>query len=454
MLTAYGCRGERASGVGAITPRMARLTRTVRPTVAVRVPTAPELAAPEPAARSGRFAALSVLREHDFRYLFLSSIATGYAQWGQMIGLSWLAYDLTGRSAIPLAAVNFVGGFGRLLIGPFVGVALDRWHRRSILMTSTFLSGLQALLLALLVLTDLVALWHVFVFAAVDAVLSTTNQNARQAFVYDVTGPEALPDAIAVNSMMQNVTRITGPTLAGALIGLWGTAAPFLLIATMMTLGVLSTVPISRQTRQGTRATGHPLANLRDGFVYVARDRRLLGLTVVMSFTALLVYPYLAFLPVFAADVLDSGSGGYGTLAAAAGIGSLLGLFGLVLMRRVEHRALTLMFGLLLYFLCLIAFTRATNLWVAAALLAIGGMPHAIAQTMLQMLQQLLPVNEMRGRVTGVVQTAFALYPLGALPMGLAVSRWGAPNTCLVSFSVAAILLLGCIAGWKSLRTV
>ncbi|MFN8584560.1 MAG: MFS transporter [Dehalococcoidia bacterium] len=404
--------------------------------------------------RTGRFAALAVLSQRDFRFLFLSSIATGYAQWGQMIGMSWLVYELTGRSAVHLAAVNFVGGFGRLLIGPFVGVALDRWHRRSILMTSTMLSAVQALLLAVLVLTDLVAVWQVFIFAALDALLSTTNQNARQAFVYDVTGPEALPDAIAVNSMMQNITRITGPTLAGALIGAWGTAAPFLMIASTMTLGVLTTLPISRQTRQGARATGHPLANLRDGFVYVARDRRLLGLTVVMSFTALLVYPYLTFLPIFAAEVLHAGSGGYGTLAAAAGIGSLLGLFGLVVMRRVEHRAVVLMFGLLFYFVCLIAFTRATNLWIAAALLAVGGMPHAIAQTMLQMLQQLLPVNEMRGRVTGVVQTAFALYPLGALPMGFAISRWGAPDTCLVSFSAATVLLLCAITGWKSLRTV
>lgn len=425
---------------------------SVRPTEHAPL-AAPPLSAAPPVPRR-RFEALSVLSDRNFRFLFFSTIATGYAQWGQMIGMNWLVYDLTDRSPVQLAAVNFVGGFGRLLIGPFVGVALDRWHRRTILMVSTFLSGAQALLLAALVLSGFAEVWHVFIFAAVDALLSTTNQNARQAFVYDVTGPEALPDAIAVNSMMQNITRITGPTLAGALIGAWGTAAPFLLIGVMMSLGVVLTVPISKQTRQGPRATGHPLKNLADGIEYVARDRRLLGLVVVMSFTALLVYPYLAFLPVFADEVLHSGSGGYGTLAAAAGIGSLLGVFGLVVIGRIQRRALTLLVGLLLYFVCLIAFSRSTNLWLAAALLAVGGMPHAIAQTMLQMLQQLLPVNEMRGRVTGVVQTAFALYPLGALPMGIAISRWGAPNTCFVSFSIATLLLIGFIAGWKSLRTV
>jgi predicted MFS family arabinose efflux permease len=178
------------------------------------------------------------------------------------------------------------------------------------------------------------------------------------------------------------------------------------------------------------------------------------GLTVVMGATALLVYPYLAFLPVFAEDVLHGGSEGYGIIAAAAGVGSLIGLVGLALFRRVEHRALVLMFGLLIYFVCLLVFTQTTNLWIAAALLALGGVPHAIAQTMLQTLQQLLPANEMRGRVTGVLQTAFALYPLGALPMGFAISRWGAPHATAAFFATATVFLLVVLVSWRSLRDV
>ncbi len=417
-------------------------------------PPAADIAVESPPPARRRLETFAILGERDFRLLFFSTIATGYAQWGQMIGMNWLVYDLTDKDAAQLALVNFVSGFGRLLVGPFVGVALDRWHRRSILIVSTLASALQALILAALVIGGLAVVWLVFVFALIEAVLSTTNQNARQAFVYDVTGPEMLTDAIAVNSMMQNVTRITGPTLAAALIGVWGTAAPFVLIGITMLVGVALTMSISKQTRQGERLTGHPLRNLRDGVVYVARDRRLLGLTLVMGMTALLVYPYLAFLPVFADEVLDSGSRGYGTLAAAAGIGSLLGLFGLAAIRHVQHRAMVLMGGLLIYFVCLIAFTQSTNLWLSAALLAIGGMPHAIAQTMLQTLQQLLPVNEMRGRVTGVVQTAFALYPLGALPMGLAIAHWGAPNATFVYFTAATVTLVGFMVFWKSLRNV
>jgi predicted MFS family arabinose efflux permease len=368
--------------------------------------------------------------------------------------MGWLVFELTGHSATQLAAVNAVAGIGRLIVGPLSGVALDRWHRRSILIVSTCLSAIQAVILATLVLAGLAEVWHVYVFAAIDAVLSTTNQNARQAFVYDITGPDTLPDAITVNSIVQNITRITGPTLAGALIGLSGTAGPFLMIGVMMSLGTLITLRISRNTNQGTRITGHPLRNLWEGMQYVARHPQLRGLTVVMGTTALLVYPYLAFLPVFAEDVLHAGSEGYGIIAAAAGVGSLIGLVGLALFRRIQHRALVLMFGLLIYFVCLLVFTQTTNLWIAAALLALGGVPHAIAQTMLQTLQQLLPANEMRGRVTGVLQTAFALYPLGALPMGYAISRWGAPHATAAYFATATVLLLVVLVSWRSLREV
>lgn len=404
--------------------------------------------------RPGRFAAYAVLRERNFRYLFLSTATTGFAQWGQTLGLSWIVYDLTDRNIATLGAVNAVGGFVRLFCGPFVGVALDRWHRRTILIWSTLTSAVEAIILTILVVSGLVEVWHLFVFAAAEAIVSTTNQNARQAFVYDITGPDTLPDAVAVNAMVQNITRITGPTLIGALIGLWGSAMPFITIGVMMLLGVAATIPITKRTRQGPRASGNPLRNLRDGFVYVANDRRLLGITVVMASTALLVYPYLAFLTVFARDVLNRGAGALGILSAAAGIGSLLGVLGLAAFRRVEHRAVAMIVGLLLYFACLMGFSQSTNLWLSAALLAIGGAPHIVAQTQLQILQQLLPVNEMRGRVTGVIQTAFALYPLGALPLGLAIAKWGAPNATFVSFSAASILLIVLLVAWKPLRTV
>lgn len=401
---------------------------------------------------TGRWAALAALRGRDFRFLFLSTVATGYGQWAQLIGMGWLVFQLSGHSATQLAAVNATGGFARLVAGPFIGVALDRWHRRTIVISTTWLSALQALAISVLVVTGHAHIWQLYVFALSDAIINTTNQNARQAFVYDITDEQTLPNAVTLNAIGQNIARISGPPLAGALIGIWGTAAPFLFLSAMALAGTALTLPISRRTRQSDRAGGHPLRNLVDGLVYVARDRALLGLCTTIGISALLIYPYLSLLPVFAQEVLHRGSAGYGTLAAAAGIGSVLGLVALAMAGNVRRKGLIFQVGMIVYAVFLIGFSQSTHFWLSAALLAFGGITHAMALAMSQTLAQLLPRNEMRGRVTSVVQTAFGVMPLGALPMGFAVTHWGAARGTGVFFSIALVLLLVLLVALKPLR--
>ena len=407
---------------------------------------------PRPPRRTS--AALAALRGRDFRFLFLSTIATGYGQWAQMIGLNWLVFVLSDHSATELAIVNAIAGFTRLLIGPFVGVALDRWNRRTLVIGTTWVSALQALVIGVLVIAGFIDLWHTYLIAAIEAVINTANQNARQAFAYDITDEETLANAVALSSIAQNIARITGPPLTGAIIGIWGTAAPFVFMGVVMVIGTALTLPIGKQTRQAARVAGHPLRSLWDGLVYVSHDRALLGLIAMISIASLLIYPYLSLLPVFAEEVLDAGAGGYGTLAAAAGVGSVAGLVALALAGNVRHKGLVLQFGLLIYVLFLIAFSQSRNLWLSAALLALGGVTHSMALAMSQTLAQLLPRNDMRGRVTGVVQTSFGLMPLGALPMGFAVSRWGAAPAVGAFFVAATVLFVVMLGTWKSLRTV
>lgn len=366
--------------------------------------------------------------------------------------MGWLVYQLSGHSATQLAAVNATGGFARLLIGPVIGVALDRWHRRRVVISTTWLSSLQALTLSVLVITGHAHIWQAYVFALTDAVINTTNQNARQAFVYDITDEHTLTNAVTLNAIGQNIARISGPPLAGALIGIWGLAAPFFFLSGTMMIGTALTIPISTRTRQAPRAGGHPIRNLVDGLVYVARDRALLGLCATIGLSALLVYPYLSLLPVFAQEVLHRGSAGYGTLAAAAGIGSVLGLVALAMAGDVRHKGLIFQMGMIVYVVFLIGFSQSKIFWLSAALLAFGGITHAMALAMSQTLSQLLPRNDMRGRVTSVVQTAFGVMPLGALPMGFAVTHWGAARGTGAFFSLALVLLLLLLVVLKPLR--
>jgi MFS family permease len=159
----------------------------------------------------------------DFRYLGLSTLALGFGQWAQQIGLAWLAFDLTG-SAVQLGAISaFRAGVGTVT-APLGGFLADRYPRRRVIIWSTAASVIQAGLLAGLILAGMIQMWHVYALALAGGLIQSFTQPARQAFVYDISTDETLVNAIAMNSMVQNMARIAAPPLTGAMIGFWGTA--------------------------------------------------------------------------------------------------------------------------------------------------------------------------------------------------------------------------------------
>ncbi|MGE0228867.1 MAG: MFS transporter [Dehalococcoidia bacterium] len=417
--------------------------------------TAAAVALPVPR-RGPRFgAAFEALRMRDFRFLFFSTVGAGYAQWAQSIGMGWLVYDLTNQSAMQLAAISATGGVVRLLVSPFVGTVLDRYNRRRVLVTSTLLSALQGSLLAALVVSGYAHVAHLYVFMILDGIFSTTNQAARQAYVYDITTDETMPNAMALSAIAQNLSRISGPPLAAVMIGLMGRSSPFIVLAVLHVLAAALTLPISRQSRQAPRVSIHPLRGPWEGFVYVRHEHALLGLMVIGTVPALLVYPYVQLLPVFARDVLDGGALEFGLLAAAIGWGSIIGLLGLAFVAgSIKRRGLIAMWGMVGYAVALIAFSQSTTLVLALALLTVAGVFHGVSLNLQQMLVQVLARNDMRGRTTSLFQMGFALMPIGVLPMGFAIEEWGAARAIGGFFLVSAAIFVFMLLFWRSLREV
>ncbi|MDA1062003.1 MAG: MFS transporter [Chloroflexi bacterium] len=400
-----------------------------------------------PEAPAGR---LDALRIRDFRLLFIGTVSSGFGQWGQTIGLGWLAFTLSNESATELALVASAGGGARLLAGPAVGVILDRYHRRNVLVWTTLLSALKGVILGVLVVTDLVNMPLVYAFSVLEGLVSTANQNSRQAFVYDVTTDRTLPAAVGLAAIAQNLSRIVGPSIVGVMIGAFGTASPFLFIAVMMTIATLFTLPISKSTRQAARDTEPWLRSLRLGIGYVLHDRALLGLMLTSVVPALFVYPYVQLLPVFAEE-LGRGAAGYGLLAGAIGWGSLSGLIGLSLYGDVRRKGVVLIWFFIAYVAALIVFTQMDSLALALVMLVVAGLFHGVAMVLSQTLVQLMARNDMRGRTTATFQMGFGLMPLGALPMGLAIDAFGAQRAVAAFMTVALVFFVIQAFTWRSL---
>ena len=334
------------------------MTQTSRPPPGAST-TAP-LGASPPRSRLARTVEALALR--DFRLLWSSTVLSGFGQWGQQIALNWLVFVLTG-SAVQLGAVSFVAGLISLGVTPFAGLLADRYPRRMVMFWSSAFGAAIAGAVGILIVTDLIEVWHAYVFALLSGLSMAINQPARQAAVFDTSTDDTLQNAVALNSIAQNLSRIVGPPLAGV-IAVWSLGAAFTLITLMRGLAAVTVLAMSRISRQETAhaARRNPVAEIWDGFRYLAADPRLAGLWFINALPALIVYPYIAFLPVFADRVFGSDADVYGLLLAMMGVGSTVGLLILTVLPDLQRRGRWMLLGFLVYLAFLVAFARSDAL--------------------------------------------------------------------------------------------
>jgi len=178
----------------------------------------------------GRPRAFTSLRQRNFRLFWFGQMISLTGSYMQSIGEVWLVLELT-HSPFQLGLVGALQALPVLLFSLVGGVLADRWPKRRILLWTRSAAMVQALLLWALIATGTVQLWHVYVLALLLGLTNCLGRPAGQAFVVELVGRADLPNAVALNSSLSNLTRIVGPGLGGVIIAASGVAALFLLNA-------------------------------------------------------------------------------------------------------------------------------------------------------------------------------------------------------------------------------
>jgi predicted MFS family arabinose efflux permease len=259
-----------------------------------------------------------------------------------------------------------------------------------------------------------------------------------------MVGRADLPRAIALNSIMFNSARLVGPAIAGLLVAAVGEGW-CMAINGASYVAVLASLVAMRVERQAPRAPSHPLADLREGFVYVTTHGETRTLLLLLAGSSLFGTAYLTLMPVFARDVLHGGSDALGFLMAAVGAGALLGAIGI---SRVPQHALQRMpFASAVAFgLALIAFSQSTSWSLSLVLLVAAGLGMMGQGVSTNTLLQSSIADAMRGRVMAYYVMSFiGMVPLSALAAGWASHHIGAPLTLTIGggMVVAMAFLLG-----------
>lgn len=368
-----------------------------------------------------------VFRHRNYRLFFTGQAISLVGFWMQAIAQAWLVYRLT-DSPFLLGLVAFAGQAPVLLVSPFAGVVADRLDRRRILFVTQGAMMASASALAVLTLSGAVQVWHVIALATLSGTANAFDVPTRQSFTIEMVGREDLPRAIALNSIMFNGARLIGPALAGLLVAAVGEGWCIALNAASY-IAVLTGLSMMQLEPQPPRAPSHPLTDLREGFWYVARDRQMRTLLLLLAASSLFGTSYLVLMPIFARDVLHGESDALGFLMAAVGAGALVGALSVPRVPQVWLPRVPLMasacFGA-----SLIAFSQSTSFALSLVLLAPAGFGMMLMGISTNTLVQGSVDDAMRGRVMAYYVMAFiGMVPLSALGAGALSHEIGAPDT-------------------------
>ena len=397
------------------------------------------------AVRAAVHQTFSSLRIRNYRLYFTAQLISVSGTWMQTVAQAWLVLHLTG-SGVALGIVVGLQFLPMLLFGPFGGLVADRMNKRSLLYATQTAGGLLALALGLLVVTDAVQLWQVYLLAALLGVVNVFDNPARQTFVMEMVGRDDLPNAVSLNTVVMNASRVVGPAIGGLVITLVGLGACFFInaasyIAVVVGLSMMRsaelhpTVPVERAKGQ-----------IREGLDYVWHTPGLRNTLLAIALIGIFAYNFTVTLALLAKVTFHGGAGTYSLLTSCMGIGAVAG--GLIAAHRARPtprllQVLALVFGGLLA-----AVALAPTLLTASVLIVFMGAASigfiATANATLQLTSE----PAMRGRVMALYAMAFlGTTPIGA-PLVGAIAQWTSPRVALLSGAVATVVAAGLLM-WR-----
>jgi MFS family permease len=337
--------------------------------------------------------------------------------WMQTVAMGWLVLKVTGSGGM-LGLVSAAQFTPTLLFGAFAGTLADRHSRWHMLQITQVLAAMIAMALGIMVVTDTIAVWSLFVLAAAFGTVNAFDMPIRSSFVYELVGPEDITSAVGIGSTTNNVARIFGPAAAGVLIATFGLAVPFMVNGVSFLAITIALLLMRRSEFVPKAPVKRDKGQIREGIKVVWADSRLRTPMLMTVVIGMLAYENQISLPLFAKFTFHREATGYGILSSLMGVGSVIG--GLLIARfgRATHRRL----GFAALFLgasMLVAAVMPTFWTMSAALLFVGAGSVAFITMNSATLQLTSPVA-VRGRVMALYITAI----IGTTPIGGPMIGW------------------------------
>jgi MFS family permease len=391
------------------------------------------------------------LRTRNYRLFFIGQTASQIGTWAQAIALGWLVLDLSDNSGLAVGTVTALVGLPTLVLGLWGGVAADRWDKRMLLLGAQVVQGLASGVLAVVVLTDSVQLWMVFVLAFVSGLAQAVDNPTRNAFIPELVADHDVANAIGLNGAIAQSARIVGPALAGALIVWVGTGICFALDSASF-LAVIGALLLMRPADlHGHPPTPRAPGQIRAGLAYAWTSFDLRSGLLIMVLLGTFGLNWGVVFPLLAKVTFGTNAAGFSLMTSAMSIGALGGA--LFVARRGLRSAPALVWGGVAMgaFVCAAALAPSEPVFlvmlvpVGTAMLVHMGAMNGFLQSRAR--------PDMRGRIMALYSmTIFGLLPIGG-PVAGWVGQVVGPRAAFAMGGVSSIAA-GLVFGIPLLRHV
>ncbi len=381
------------------------------------------------------------LRVRNFRLFWFGQVISVTGTWMQTTAQAWLVLKLTDDSPLALGTVITLQFLPVMLFALYGGVLADRLPKRRTLVITQSLLMAQAAIFALLVFTGVIQLWHVYVLAVTQGLITALDNPLRQAFLFEMVGRKDIVNAVGLNSMTFQGARIFGPALAGVVIKLIGIAPTLILnaISFAPVIGALLKMDARSFFAAPPARGGSVWVNLKEGLRYAARTPIILSILIVVAFIGTFGYNFTVVTPLVADNILNTDSAGFGLLSAAMGVGALIAAIATAYARTITMRRMLISGALFSVLLGALALSK--SFWLSMGLFVLLGVTGITCATSTNSLLQLNTPENLRGRVLSInVLLAQGSTPIGGLFLG---SVGQAAGVSLAIFLCAVLCLAG-----------
>ena len=391
----------------------------------------------------------TALRESkELRSLVLGNFISGMGTQASLVALPYQVYVQT-KSPL-LTGLLGAAELGPLIVMALLGGALaDKLDRRRLLLIDQVALVLIAAALCGAALAGAPPVWMLYVLAGLLAGFGAVQNVARSAIVPNLVAPANLRSALAVNYGLYQLTMVIGPGLGGLLISAGGVQLAYgvdALSCAAMVWGVLAIRPQPPQRDEHEPDVGIR-RSIADGLRFVGRNRALLG-SFAIDLNAMAFGMPRALFPVLAVSVFHAGASGTGLLFAAVSAGATVAALTTRWLEHVRRLGLIVIGAVTVWGLAIAVTALVSNIWIAAALLAVAGAADSVSAVCRNVINQSVTPDAMRGRMSSIYSLVVTSGPrIGDIESGAVASLTSARISmasgglaCMVGVALIVVL--------------